>query len=216
MRRAALRCRSHPTSATVQAEAANVARLAAIDARIAEIDKQLAKDFPDYAALASPKPLSIAEVQSQLRDDEALVLFLDTPEWKPTPEETFIWVVTKTDIRWVRSELGTNALSERVAALRCGLDRNGEWQWSSEKDRWIARKPACAALRPEGLTRSEPLPFDLARAHELYKGLFGEVEDLIKGKHLLLVPSGALTQLPFQVLVTRRAGAGDATGALPG
>ncbi len=47
-----------------------------------------------------------------------------------------------------------------------------------------------------------PLPFDHARAHALYKALFGEVADLIKGKHLLLVPSGPLTQLPFQVLVT--------------
>src|SRR5262249_373009 len=35
-----------------------------------------------------------------------------------------------------------------------------------------------------------------------YKALFGQVEDLIKGKHLLVVPSGPLTQLPFQVLVT--------------
>ena len=33
--------------------------------------------------------------------------------------------------------------------------------------------------------------------------LFGEVQDLIKGKHLLIVPSGPLTQLPFQVLVTK-------------
>jgi hypothetical protein len=31
-------------------------------------------------------------------------------------------VVTKTDMRWVRVELGTKALTERVAALRCGLD----------------------------------------------------------------------------------------------
>ena len=60
-------------------------------------------DFPDYAALAEPEPLSVEEVQAQLGADEALVLFLDTPEWKPTPEETFIWVVTKTDMRWVRS-----------------------------------------------------------------------------------------------------------------
>jgi len=39
--------------------------------------------------------------------------------------------------------------------------------------------------------------------------LFGEVQDLIKGKHLLMVPSGALTQLPFQVLVTKPAASGD-------
>ena len=38
------------------------------------------------------------------------------------PEETFIWVVTKSDVRWVRSELGTAALAREVAALRCGLD----------------------------------------------------------------------------------------------
>jgi CHAT domain-containing protein len=42
----------------------------------------------------------------------------------------------------------------------------------------------------------------VARAHALYTALFGGVEDVIKGKHLLIVPSGALTQLPFQVLVT--------------
>jgi CHAT domain-containing protein len=40
------------------------------------------------------------------------------------------------------------------------------------------------------------------RAHALYKALFGQVEDLIRDKHLLIVPSGPLTQLPFQVLVT--------------
>ena len=56
------------------------ARLAAIDARIAAIDNRLPRDFPDYAALVSPKPLSIADVQAELGDDEALVLFLDTPE----------------------------------------------------------------------------------------------------------------------------------------
>ena len=55
----------------------------------------------------------------------------------------------------------------------------------------------------------QPLPFDHARAHKLYKALFGEVDDLIKGKHLLIVPSGPLTQLPFQVLVTRPPASGD-------
>ena len=49
---------------------------------------------------------------------------------------------------------------------------------------------------------NEPLPSDHVRAHKLYAALFDEVQDLIKGKHLLIVPSGPLTQLPFQVLVT--------------
>jgi hypothetical protein len=47
-----------------------------------------------------------------------------------------------------------------------------------------------------------PLPFDTTRAHALYASLFGEVRDIIKGKHLVVVPSGALTTLPFQLLLS--------------
>ena len=179
------------------AEAANVTRLAAIDTRIVDIDKRLAMDFPDYAALSRPEPLSVEEVQAQLRADEALVLFLDTPTWKPTPEETFVWVVTKTDMRWVRSDLGTPALTREVAALRCGLD-GGAWQGDG-----AAKCADLLRVAPDKTPKANaPLPFDSARAHALYTALLGPVEDLIRDKHLLIVPSGPLTQLPFQVLVT--------------
>ena len=47
-------------------------------------------------------------------------------------------------------------------------------------------------------------PSILPRAHALYRDLFGGIEDLIQGKRLLIVPSGALTQLPFEVLVTAK------------
>ena len=137
------------------AEAANVARLAAIDARIAEIDQRLGVEFPDYAALASPQPLTVEEVQADLRPDEALVLFLDTPEWKPTPEETFIWVVTKTDVRWVRSELGTPALTREVAALRCGSRCDGMgWRELPRSDRQgsTQRQTARPASRCRSIT----------------------------------------------------------------
>jgi CHAT domain-containing protein/tetratricopeptide (TPR) repeat protein len=179
------------------AEATNVGRLAAIDTRMAEIDEQLAAEFPDYTALARPTTLSVEVVQTLLGADEALVLFLDTPEWEPTPEETFVWVVTKSDVRWVRSDLGTPALNREVAALRCGLDAAA---WEGEG---AAR---CAGLLKIAIDKAPennaPLPFDIARAHSLYKALFSGVEDLIRHKHLLIVPSGPLTQLPFAVLVT--------------
>jgi CHAT domain-containing protein len=182
------------------AETSNLARLTAIDTRIAAIDKRLVAEFPDYAALAAPQSLSVEEVQADLRPDEALVLFLGTSEAKPTPEETFIWVVTKTDMRWVRSDLGTPSLRRDVAVLRCGLDYDGAWQ---------AKDSQCAALTGVNYTGADDpngkaLPFDASRAHALYKALFGEIEDLIKGKHLLIVPSGPLTQLPFHVLVTAK------------
>lgn len=176
-------------------EGANTARLGAIDDRIALIDKRLTANFPDYAALAMPVPLTVEEVQAQLGADEALMLFLDTPRLQPINEETFIWVVTKTAVRWVRSDLGSAALTREVQALRCGLDAAA---WDSQSG------PSCSDLLNvrAGLPAATQLPFDQARAHALYKALFGEVEDLIRDKHLLIVPSGALTQVPFQVLIT--------------
>ena len=171
------------------AEAQNNERMAVLDRRIAEIDARLRNQFPEYFAQANPGPLSIEDAQAQLGADEALVLFLDTQEWEPTPEETFIWMVTKTDVRWLRSDLGQATLIREVQALRCGLDRT----------MWESQSP-CFELT--GRTRpDELLPFDHVRAHRLYKAIFGQAEDLIKGKHLLIVASGALTQLPFAVLV---------------
>jgi CHAT domain-containing protein/tetratricopeptide (TPR) repeat protein len=184
-----------------QSEDADQARLAAIDKRLAAIDKRLAAEFPDYASLGSPAPLAIEETQALLGTDEALILFLDTEALKPVPEETFVWVVTKTEQRWVRSALGTKALQREVQALRCGLDAAARTQ------------PVCAEVANQNQRQPGPgagsLPFDLARAHALYKALLGPVEDLIKGKNLLIVPSGALTQLPFQVLVKTPPATGD-------
>lgn len=208
-----------PDKRNAEAEAANANRLTAIDARLAIIDKRLAAEFPGYAALVKPEPLSIADVQAQLGANEALVLFLNTREIKPIPEEAFIWVVTKTDSRWVRAGLGPGAIAEHVAALRCGLDSTlwidaAEWSEATEE---LARQRAVQLTRRqrcEALTKAKPvtqlvnlaptevLPFDAGRAHALYRALFGEVENLIKGKQLLVVLDGALTSLPLSVLVT--------------
>jgi CHAT domain-containing protein len=103
--------------------------------------------------------------------------------------------VTKSEVRWARSELGTPALTQELAALRCGLDYDGSWVGSRCSE--LLKVPYTSLDYSLG----KPLPFDLARANKLYKALFGQIEDVIKEKRLLIVPSGPLTQLPFQVLV---------------
>ena len=65
--------------------------------------------------------------------------------------------MTKTDMRWVRSDLGTAALTREVPALRCGLDAAA------------GTGPPCAELTGENYTDADPdagkpLPFDHARA----------------------------------------------------
>jgi CHAT domain-containing protein len=71
----------------------------------------------------------------------------------------------------------------------------------------------CQEAEKRGLARSDCATgqaqrelFDLGLAHELYDALIGPVEPLIKDKrHLMVVPSGALTALPFQWLLKRHA-----------
>src|SRR5262249_17939304 len=46
------------------------------EGRISAAAARLEKEFPEYAALASPKPLKAEEVQQLLRTDEGLVFFL--------------------------------------------------------------------------------------------------------------------------------------------
>ena len=184
-----------PDLRDANAEAALSRRLSAIDTRISEIDQQLAREFPEFSSLAAPEPLGIADVQSLLGESEALLVILDTLASAASPEETLVWAVTKTDARWVSSNLGTSALNERVAALRCGLDQAA----------WADGGARCTRLLGDTASngsRQGMLPFDLNRAYDLYQRLFGGVADLIEGRELLIVTSGALTALPFQVLVT--------------
>jgi CHAT domain-containing protein len=186
-------------AARADAKAAEAARafIGGIEAKLAETQGALHNDFPDYAELANPKPLALLDAQSLLHEGQALVLFLDLPERGNVPEETIVFALTKTDARWVRIHLGTYALRALVIGLRCGLDRAS---WLGGKE---SRELCRDLLKAEPEEKQLP-PFDAAAAYTLYRYLFDGVEDLIKGKPLIIVPSGALTQLPFEILVTEK------------
>src|SRR5205814_896863 len=144
--------------------------LTGIDQRLAAIDLSLARDYPEYTDLAYPVPITIAEAQALLSDSEALVLFLDSAGGGPkSAEQTFVWVVTKNEARWVSAPIGTVGLRREVAALRCGLDASA-WEGAG-----IDR---CLQLLKLGSApgSNETLPFDVARARALYRALFGEIE----------------------------------------
>jgi CHAT domain-containing protein/tetratricopeptide (TPR) repeat protein len=169
----------------------------AIENQIDEIDAILVNKFPNYAALANPQALSAKEVQAGLQATEAVVqFFIDE-------KQTLAWVVTRDAVRWQSLPLGASALANEVAALRCGLDNSA---WAPD----AAPKPGSASAQSQsrcsqilGASGGDTLPFDLGRAHALYVTLLGPFDEQIKDKQLLFVPSGPLTTLPLQVLVTR-------------
>ena len=161
----------------------NPAAISALRTKLGEIESKLAantarleRDFAAYAEFASGKPLNAEEVQRWLAADEALLF------WLTGAEESYVFALTRDSFDWHTIPLGSDELSQKVAALRAGLEL--------EKLQNFSTKPAL---------------FDLALGHELYVALIGPVEELVRGKrHLLVVPSGPLTSLPFHLLVTER------------
>ena len=169
------------------------ARIVEIDNRLEEIDVAVGKKFPQYASLSNPSPISVGAVQALLRPDEALLQFLDVQAVGGIKETAFAWLITKTDARWVRLDLGTAALERAVETLRCGVDA-ARWQSDGGK--------ACnALLNLSSPAAPDPLPFDFGVAHKLHQALLAPFETQIKGRHLIVIPSGALTRLPLSMLV---------------
>ena len=188
----------------------------AIGQRLDDIDIRVASQYPKYAELANPQPLAIQSVQEILRPDEVLVFYLHTDN------DTYVWAVAKETAEWHKLGLGSKYLGDSIEALRCGLDARS-WDYPgdaagdaahdrSRKTAQRNRAERClAALRTAPRKQRlagrqvDILPFDLARAHELYNDLLLPIESVIEGKRLLIVPSGPLTSLPFHVLVNEAA-----------
>ena len=149
--------------------------------------------IPQFSPISHSEPLSVGQVQANLRSDEALILYLTMPE----RSALLVFVVTKTDVRWRRSDLATEALNESIAALLCGLERMLWNTQSADKCRELLQLPA----QLDGQA-PEILPFNLARAHDLYRALLAPFRDIVRDKSLLIVASRSLSSLPFNVLVT--------------
>jgi CHAT domain-containing protein/Tfp pilus assembly protein PilF len=149
-----------------------------LDGRIVAVAARLDKQFPEYAALSNPKPLAAEEVRQLLRGNEALAFFL------VGDKESYVFALTRESFDWRTIPIGANDLSGKVASFRHGLDVN-------ELSRSI--------------DAGKPVLFDLGLAYELYTALIGPIEVMVKDKpHLLIVPTGALTSLPFHLLVTEK------------
>jgi len=148
--------------------------LAAAEARVIAIDADLSKSFPDYFDLVQPAPLEVKQVAGLLKDNEALIVIACGTD------ESYVWAISREQAGWHAANYTAAGLNETVTELRSTLD--------------------VSALQ------SNPTPdmslFDLGLAHELYSQLLRPLEHVFRSKsQLIIVPCGALTSLPFGLLV---------------
>ena len=80
-----------------------------------DLQQVFVRDFPNYAALSKPEPLTTKEIQSLLDNDEALVV-IDLDEY------SYVWVVTKDRADWKGILIPAAQASKTIETLRTALN----------------------------------------------------------------------------------------------
>lgn len=170
-----------------------------IDGALARLDARLKAEFPHYDALDSTEPVALADIQRSLTPREAMVAFVEVEGNASIPAEVHAWVVTAQTTLWRRLDLAKREPGWRVPTLRCGLDAVA----------WSRAPEICSRLTGVAWTADtgKPLPYNVARAHEVYKELFGPLEGALRlpdgdWRDLIVIASGPLSVIPFGALVT--------------
>ena len=139
-----------------------------------QLKKEIELQFPDYANLVNPKPVTLESIKKLLKPEEVFV------SWYFSDKESFVWAVTAHDApQFHKLNTTRQQVAQTVTQLRRALDPNV----SS-----VAELPR----------------FDVALANRLYQDILAPIESALVGKKVMLtVPHGELGQLPLSLLVTQ-------------
>ena len=91
-------------------------RIATVSKERDDLGKVLAREFPDYAALSYPEPLTVRNIQRLLANDEALVV-VDLG-----PNTSYVWAITRSTAEWKELPATAEEVSKSVAILRSFLN----------------------------------------------------------------------------------------------
>ncbi len=175
------RLRSDPQT---QAEAEALDKeIQSLTAEFQEVRAQIRVNSPRYAALTQPQPLTLAEIQKEVLDEDTLLLSYSLGE-----ERSFLWAVTPTSINSYalpkREEIEEAARKayELVSKPRSSQSVEGEGRRLRHEPKKAAEDDATAVLN------------DLSRM------LLAPAAEQLGKKRLLIVAEGALQYLPFAAL----------------
>src|SRR5579859_1368108 len=161
-------------------------RLSEIDREIADLrdsyeqsEAEIRATSPSFAALTQPRPLTTGQIQ-QLLDPDTVLL-----EYSLGEEHSYVWLVTDRSVAIYqlpkRAEIERPA--RRLYRYLTARSRQERTDVDSEMANWARSDVRAHGLAP-GLSRT----------------LLRPVENLIKGKRLLIVSDGALQYIPFSAL----------------
>ena len=173
------------------------AELEKLQTEYEEIENQIRTASPRYAALTSNKPLTLAEVQQNVLDDQTVLV-----EYALQPDDSYMFAISKDAVSLFK--LPSRASIDRLATdLRAQLI-------PSKLQRRIVGIDVVDPNRGLGIAAAAPAdaaPF-VAASNALYKAVLEPAASMLGEKRLLVVADGALNYVPFEVLI-KTADSGD-------
>lgn len=165
-----------------------------------EIENQIRAQSPRYAALTAAQPLSLAEVQQQVLDDQTALL-----EYSLGNDASYLWAITKSGASLFK-------LPARSALDKLAMDFRAQLIPPKLQRRIVGIDVAQAdAQRGLGLGVAAPTSEEAnafaAASNALYKAAVEPAANIVGQKRLLVVADGALNYVPFEALVTSSAAA---------
>ena len=162
-----------------------------------EIENQIRAASPRYATLTANKPLTLAEVQQSVLDDQTVLV-----EYALQADDSYLYAVSKGEVSLFK--LPARATVERMATdLRAQLI-------PSRLQRRIVGIDVVDGNRGLGVASSVPEDSAafVAASNALYQAVLQPAAGMIGEKRLMVVADGALNYVPFEVLL-KSGDAGD-------
>ncbi|MDQ5846491.1 MAG: CHAT domain-containing protein, partial [Acidobacteriota bacterium] len=165
------------------------------------IENQIRTASPRYASLTAGQPLSLADVQQRVLDDQTVLL-----EYSLGPEASYLWAVSKT-------EATLRKLPARSTLEKLATDFRAQLIPSKLQRRIVGIDVMADSQRGLGVSATpfaEDAAAFVAASSALYKAAVEPVAPVIGEKRLLIVADGALNYVPFEALV-KSSDSGDYT-----
>lgn len=162
-----------------------------------ENENQIRTASPRYAALTGGQPLTLADVQQKVLDDNTVLL-----EYALSPDNSYLFAVTK-------SGASLYKLPGRANVDKLATDFRAQLIPPKLQRRIVGIDVAADQQRGLGvvLGPSEDLAPFAAASSALYKAVLEPAVSVIADKRLLVVADGALNYIPFEALLKNGDGA---------
>lgn len=173
------------------------AELEKLQTEFDDLENQIRTASPRYASLTAGKPLTLAEVQQKVLDEQTVLL-----EYALGNEASYLWAISPSAVAIYklppRASLDKMATDVRAQLIPTKLQRR------------IVGIDVADSTRGLGISATpfaEDAAAFVAASSALYKGAVEPAASIIGEKRLLIVADGALNYVPFEALVKSPAGA---------